>query len=33
MERLTKQSVVALDEVGEYLQLYEIPLQSNSLTW
>src|SRR5436305_11119219 len=33
MEQLTKQSVVALDEVGEYLQLYEIPLQSNSLTW
>jgi hypothetical protein len=33
MERLTKQSVIALDEVGEYLQLYEIPLQSNPLTW
>ena len=33
MEWLTKQSVVALDEIGEYLQLYEIPLQSNSLTW
>jgi len=33
IEQLTKQSVVALDEVREYLQLYEIPLQSNSLTW
>ena len=33
MARLTKDNVVALNEVGEYLQLPEIPLDSNPLAW
>ncbi|CAB4484321.1 unnamed protein product [Rhizophagus irregularis] len=33
MERLIKDNVVALDEVGEYLQLNEIPFASDPLIW
>jgi len=33
MARLAKDSVVALNEVSEYLQLPEIPLDSNPLVW
>jgi hypothetical protein len=33
MQRITKHNVVAFDEVGEYFQLYEIPLQSDPLIW
>ena len=33
MERLTKDSVVALDEIVEYYQLPEISLSSDPLAW
>ena len=33
MERLTKNSTIAINEVGEYLNLYEIPLNSDPLIW
>ncbi|PKC05045.1 hypothetical protein RhiirA5_401155 [Rhizophagus irregularis] len=33
MERLTKDNIVAFNEINEYLQLPEIPLDSNPLLW
>ena len=33
MERITKDNIVAFNEVNEYLQLSEIPLDSNPLSW
>ena len=33
MERLTKDNIVAFNEINEYLQLPEIPLDSNPLSW
>ena len=33
MERLAKDTMIAPDEVGEYLKLYEIPLSSDPLVW
>jgi len=33
MERLTKDSTVALNEIVEYYQLPEIPLSSDPLIW
>lgn len=33
MARLSKPNVVVVNKVEEYLQLPEIPLESNPLTW
>ena len=33
MERLAKDTMIAPDEVGEYLKIYEIPLSSDPLVW